>query len=216
MQAANRAAIVSLPPPYVRPIVRGRLGHPVEFGARFSVALVNGIACVDALRWDAFHETDDLIDQCQAYRARCGAYPAKVLVRHTDQSPLAQGPLHRRRWQAQAARAPTQAQHKALVIQRQLDARACIPIEGKSGQGKGVYGLARITARRADTSQAWIRAIFLVMNLIALQHRLFWACILDRWHRQGTYLTYYIGPGSVRADSDVARFTRSLTAAGFE
>lgn len=72
--------IVSLHQPHVRPIVRGRIGHPVEFGAKFSVALVGGIACVDALRWDACHEAGDLIDQCQAYRARYGTYPAKVLA----------------------------------------------------------------------------------------------------------------------------------------
>lgn len=171
--------IVSLHQPHVRPIVRGRLGHPVEFGSKFSVALVNGIACVDHLRWSAFSEAADLISQCQTYRARHGYYPAKVLADG------AYGTRANRRWLKAHAikfggkplgRPPKQspAEQRAVNQQRTVDARARIPIEGKFGQGKNAYGLSKIAARRADTSQAWIRAIFLVMNLIRLARLLFW------------------------------------------
>jgi hypothetical protein len=43
-----------------------------------------------------------------------------------------------------------------------------ILIEGKFGQGKRVYGLNNIQAKRQDTSQCWISAIFFVMNLVTL------------------------------------------------
>lgn len=166
--------LVSLHQPHVRPVVRGRLGHPVEFGAKFSVALVDGIACVDSLRWDAFSEAGDLMAQCQAYRRRYGVWPEKILADG------AYGTHANRRWLKQhgiafggkpLGRPPklTADQRKALSRQRRADACNRIPIEGKFGQGKAAYGLARIAARRADTSQAWIRSIFLVMNLIALQ-----------------------------------------------
>jgi IS5 family transposase len=53
--------IVSISQPYVRPIVRGKLDKPVEFGAKLSVSLTgDGVARVDHLRWDAFHEGGDL------------------------------------------------------------------------------------------------------------------------------------------------------------
>ena len=45
-------------------------------------------------------------------------------------------------------------------------------IEGKFGQAKNAYGLSDIQARRSDTSESWIGAIFFVMNLIKLQTRL--------------------------------------------
>lgn len=171
--------IVSLHQPHVRPIVRGRLGHPVEFGAKFSVALSAGIACVDTLCWDAFSEANDLIGQCQAYRDRHGHYPDKVLADG------AYGTRANRRWLKAhdiafggkpLGRPPklSAAQQRGVDRQRRTDARARIPIEGKFGQGKAAYGLAKIAARRADTSQAWIRMIFLVMNLIALAKALFW------------------------------------------
>lgn len=68
----------------------------------------------------------------------------------------------------------TPAEQKAINAQRRADARARIPIEGKYGQGKGAYGLDTIAARRPDTSEDWIRAIFLVMNLLKLARLLFW------------------------------------------
>lgn len=36
-----------------------------------------------------------------------------------------------------------------------------VQIEGKFGQGKNGYGLNVIQAKRADTSAAWIRSIFI-------------------------------------------------------
>ncbi len=44
-----------------RPIVRGKLNKPVEFGAKLSASLTgDGLARVDHIRWEAFHEGGDL------------------------------------------------------------------------------------------------------------------------------------------------------------
>ena len=61
-----------------------------------------------------------------------------------------------------------QSELKRLKAQRRQEYRERIPIEGKFGQGKYGYRLNNIRARRADTSIAWINAIFLVMNLLVL------------------------------------------------
>ena len=42
------------------------------------------------------------------------------------------------------------------------------PIEGKFGQAKTAYGLNRIKARLAQTSESWIATIILVLNLVKL------------------------------------------------
>jgi hypothetical protein len=52
--------------------------------------------------------------------------------------------------------------------QRREEYRQRIPIEGKFGQGKNGYRLNYIRARTAKTAEAWIRSIFLVMNLLVL------------------------------------------------
>ncbi len=72
--------IVNISQPYVRPIVRGKQSKSVEFGAKLSVSLSSqGLARVDRLRWDAFHEGGDLQSQVEDYRRRYGYYPEKVL-----------------------------------------------------------------------------------------------------------------------------------------
>jgi len=57
-------------------------------------------------------------------------------------------------------------QIKLAKKQRRQDALERIPIEGKFGQGKNVYRLNSIRAKTAKTREAWIRTIFLVMNLM--------------------------------------------------
>ena len=74
--------IVSLSQPHVRPIVRGKAGKKVEFGAKLSVSLVNGFAYLDNLSWDAFNEGNDLPNQVEKYKERFGVYPEAVLADH--------------------------------------------------------------------------------------------------------------------------------------
>ena len=42
------------------------------------------------------------------------------------------------------------------------------PIEGKFGQAKVGYGLANISAKLKTTSESWIAAIILVLNVVNL------------------------------------------------
>ncbi len=169
--------IVSISQPYVRPIVRGKVNKSVEFGSKLSVSLTEqGLARVDHLRWDAFHEGLDLKSQVEAYRERAGCYPESVLGdtiygtrdnrRYLKQRGIhfAGKPLGRPRQVTDANR----EELNRLKARRREDYLQRIPIEGKFGQGKNGYRLNYIRAKRADTSSAWINSIFLVMNLIIL------------------------------------------------
>jgi len=175
--------IVSISQPYVRPIIRGKVDKPVEFGSKLSVSLTgDGVACVDHLRWDAFHEGGDLKSQVEAYRARHGHYPEAVLgdpVYGTQENRrylkgrgirFAGKPLGRPKMVTEANREAM----KRLKAQRREEYLQRIPIEGKFGQGKNGYRLNYIRAKRANTSFAWINSIFLVMNLQILL-RIFFA-----------------------------------------
>jgi hypothetical protein len=55
---------------------------------------------------------------------------------------------------------------KERALHQEMTARNAI--EGKFGQGKNGYGLARIRARLRETSESWVMAIYLVMNLVKL------------------------------------------------
>ncbi len=188
--------IVSMSQPYVRPIVRGKLNKPVEFGAKLSVSLTgDGFAQVDPLRWDAFHEGLDLASQVEAYRDRHGHYPERVLAdplygTRANRDYLKQRGIH---FAGKPLGRPKQVtdenreQLKQLKEQRRQDYLQRIPIEGKFGQGKNGYQLNYIRAKRANTSFAWINSIFLVMNLMILQRIFFviskmsiagWGCFI--------------------------------------
>ncbi|MGR9117584.1 MAG: IS5 family transposase [Gammaproteobacteria bacterium] len=177
--------IVSISQPYVRPMVRGKQDKPVEFGAKLSVSLTGeGLAHVDHLRWDAFHEGLDLATQVDAYRKRYGHYPERVIadpiygtranrdyLKHRGIH-FAGKPLGRPKQVTDANR----EQLKQEKAQRRQDYLQRIPIEGKFGQGKNGYRLNYIRAKRANTSFAWINTIFLVMNLLILQRIFFGLC----------------------------------------
>jgi len=175
--------IVSISQPYVRPIIRGKLNKTVEFGAKLSVSLSDdGIAFVDQLRWDAFHEGRDLKNQVEVYKARFGIYPEAVLgdPAYGTQSNRRYLKKHKIRFAGKPLGRPkkvTEANReelKRLKAQRREEYLQRIPIEGKFGQGKNGYGLNYIRAKRSDTSEAWINSIFLVMNLLILL-RIFFA-----------------------------------------
>lgn len=166
--------IVSISQPHVRPIIRGKAGTSVEFGAKLSASLDdNGLARVDELRWEAFNESADLTGQVEAFKKRHGHYPAVVLAdgiygtrdnRHyCKEKGIRFGgkPLGRPKKETEANREELREAKK----QRHRDHLERIPIEGKFGQGKNRHGLAKIRAKLAGTSASWIRAIFLVMNL---------------------------------------------------
>jgi transposase, IS5 family len=61
--------IVSLTQPHIRPIVRGKAGTPVEFGAKLSVSYHNGYVFIDRLSWDNFNESGDLKSQAEYWKS---------------------------------------------------------------------------------------------------------------------------------------------------
>jgi len=168
--------IVSIHQPQVRPIIRGKASHKVEFGSKLSVSMVDGIALVDHFGWDAFNESTDLITQIKRYKQRFGCFPEAVLADGIYGTRVNRKYMkkHQIRFGGKALGRPKKqttenaSQLKQEKQQRRLDALNRIPIEGKFGQGKNGYGLSYIRAKTQKTSEAWINTIFLVMNLMVL------------------------------------------------
>jgi hypothetical protein len=73
--------IVSLSQPHIRPIVRGKAGKSVEFGAKISATCFEGYVFLDRMSWDNFNESGDLKAQVEAYHSFTGYYPESV---HAD------------------------------------------------------------------------------------------------------------------------------------
>jgi len=193
--------IISISEPHVRPIVRGKAGKPVEFGSKISVSMVGKLAFVDHLSWDAFNESADLIAQVEAYRRRFGFYPESVYADGIY------GTRSNRKWlkdhairfagkslgRPKKATADNKEEISQIKRQQREDERIRIPVEGKFGQGKNGYRLNQIRARLASTSEAWVRCIFLVMNLIALLRFLLPARQMTGIYTVMEYMEAYMG-----------------------
>jgi transposase, IS5 family len=156
--------IVSIHQPHVRPIVRGKTNAQVEFGAKIQVSLMNGYAFLDELSWEAFNEGCYLLDSVKKYKIRFGYYPEEVLVDkiYCNRSNRAELKNLGIKLKAKPLGRPKAVEEKHVSPGERN------PIEGKFGQAKTAYGMNRIKARLAQTSQSWIATIVMVLNLVKL------------------------------------------------
>jgi IS5 family transposase len=171
--------IVNLRQPHVRPIVRGKAGRDTEFGSKLSCSLVGEYVYLDHLDWNAFNESQDLLDQVENYRNRFGFYPESVLVDQiygTRENRRKLKELGIRFCGKQLGRPPklTRAQKRAL--NRELASRN--RVEGKFGEGKRKYQLDCVKTRTRVTSESWIANVLFVMNLAT-------------WMRADTFLSIF-------------------------
>lgn len=166
--------IVSIAQPHVRPIVRGKAGKRVEFGAKISIShQKDGYVSLDTLSWDAYNESTDLPDQIETYKKRFGYYPLSV---HADtiyrtranrnyckerKIRLSGKPLGRPKKQT----TQNADELKAEKIQQRQDECDRIPVEGKFGNCKRKGSLGRIMAKLAHTSESAIHVGLIALNL---------------------------------------------------
>lgn len=185
--------IVSIHQPHVRPIVRGKTNAKVEFGAKIEVSIMNGFSFLEELSWEAYNESTRLMATIERFKKRFGVYPKEVLV---DKIYCTRENRKRLKELGIALRAKPLGRPKAVEAHVRPGERN--PIEGKFGQAKSAYGLNRIKARLAQTSQSWIASIIMVLNLVKLAGQVpfyLWKLLLTfsaRLHVDGFWLQYQI------------------------
>ena len=177
--------IVSIAQPQVRPIVRGKAGAPVEFGAKIVISCVDGYVFLEHLDWNNFNESTHLPKEIERFKQRFGHYPASV---HADQ-------IYRTRANLQYCRErgirlsgkplgrPKQSEQADIQKQAQADAAIRNQVEGKFGVGKRRFSLARVMAKLAPTAETAIAVTLLVMNLEQLLRQflfVFFAVVLSQ------------------------------------
>ena len=72
--------IVSVSQPFLRPIVRGKAGKPVEFGAKLDISVVDGWTRLERFSFDAYNEAGNLAAMAERFREREGHYPSRILA----------------------------------------------------------------------------------------------------------------------------------------
>ena len=147
--------IVSIHQPHVRPIVRGKSQAKVEFGAKIHVSLIDGIAFLDELSWDAFNKGSHIMDYVQQYKRRHDYYPAELLA---DQIYCTRN--NRAKLKGKGIRLLAKPLGRPSAVQIHVSPGERNPIGGKFGQAKTGYGLNRIRARLKGTCETWIAGSF--------------------------------------------------------
>lgn len=190
--------IVSVSQPWVRPIVRGKLTAKTEFGAKLALSLEDGYARIEKLSWDAFNESQTLIESCERYRERNGVYPKRILADkiYRNRTNLAFCKTHGIEMNGPKLGRPPK--DKTVYDQQKLlernEAGERNAIEGKFGEAKRRYGLDRVMARLSDTSNTTIHLTILMMNLKKRLRDLFDAIYhwLDSFSSNGLILKWAV------------------------
>ena len=164
--------IVNVSQPWVRPIVRGKAGSAVEFGAKINLSLTEQLVTVDYSSFDAFNEGSGFVDQLKGYKERFGYYPEYALadkiyltrhnrkfmkdndIKHTG-SPLGRPKARDKQLASKMKKKNNQRNH----------------IEGKIGQGKQKFGLDQLRTKTVASSLCAINFIVLTMNMLALMEK---------------------------------------------
>lgn len=163
--------ITSIYQPYVRPIPRGKDKGRTEFGAKISASETGGFSRAERISWDQFNESTDLKMQVETFKGTHGHWPELVLA---DQVYLNR---ENRKWPKERGirivgrplgRPPGEDLSPYRKRKGKKERNQRNHIEGKFGQGKNKYGLSAIRAKRRDTSESWIGAVFFAMNLTRL------------------------------------------------
>jgi len=155
--------IVSISQPHIRPIVRGKAGTPVEFGAKIDMSVVGGYVFVNEISYDAFHEGGLLENAIIDHYTRFHMLPAKVLA---DQAYVTREnrKLCKELGINLACKPLGRPPKDALPVDKNVAGRRS-EIEGKFGTLKTCYGWNRVMPRLPDTGVAAIAVAALAMNL---------------------------------------------------
>ena len=158
--------IVSLHMPHIRPIVRGKAGRDVEFGAKALLSWVDGFCFMDRLGFDAYNEGEYLKDSLDSYKERFGRYP---------KSSTGDGIFGNRANREQLKEIGVRGGFKALgrgaavkenrVWYRERQKKRASRMEGIIGCAKNRFGLDRVKYRIAGGEEICIRLGLLAMNL---------------------------------------------------
>jgi len=159
--------IVSIDQPHVRPIVRGKAGCPVEFGAKVLAGLVGGYAFLLKTEWSNFAEGKSLMQAVEEYKRIFGFYPRTILADRAYPSRENRSWCAARGIRLSGPRLGRKSVQEKAAERKQIyqDSCARVAIEGEFGVVKRRYGLDRVMTRLPDTSMTSIAMAFFAANM---------------------------------------------------
>ncbi len=179
--------IVSVSQPFVRPIVRGKAGKPVEFGAKLDISVVDGWTRLECCSFDAYNEAGNLQEMVERFREREGHYPSRILADkiYRNRENLSYCKERRIRLSGPALVRPRKGDIRDKA-QDYLDECERVEVERRFSLAKRKCGMGLVTAELQETAAHVIAMSVLVLNLRKIQCALLqvFAALLGTWMPQ--------------------------------
>ena len=162
--------IVSVSQPFVRPIVRGKAGKPVEFGAKLDISVVDGWTRLEYCSFDAYNEAGNLKMMVERFREREGHYPSRILADkiYRNRENLSFCKEHGIRLSGPALGRPKKGETRDKA-QDYRDECERVEVERRFSLAKRKCGMGLVTAKLRETAAHAIAISILVLNLCKIQ-----------------------------------------------
>jgi hypothetical protein len=163
--------IVSVSQPFVHPIVRGKAGKPVEFGAKLDISVVNGWTRLETYSFNAYNESGNLQEIVERFKAREGHYPERVLADkiYRTRENLRYCKEHNIRMSGPALGRPKKATEYDAK-QAHEDECERVEVERCFSLAKRKCGMGLVRAKLQETAAHVLAMSVFVLNLRKIQH----------------------------------------------
>ena len=167
--------IVSVSQPFVRPIVRGKAGKPVEFGTKLDISVVDGWTRLEFCSLDAYNEAGNLQEIVERFREREGHYPSRILADkiYRNRENLNYCKAYGIRLSGPALGRPKKGELRDKA-QDYRDECERVEVERRFSLAKRKCGMGMVTAKLRETAAHVIAISVLVLNLRKIQCTLLW------------------------------------------
>ncbi len=162
--------IVSVSQPFVRPIVRGKAGKPVEFGAKLDISVVDGWTRLERCSFNAYNEAGNLQEIAERFRMREGHYPKRILADkiYRNRDNLTYCKEHHIRLSGPALGRPKKNENPDKK-QAHFDECERVEVERCFSLAKRKCGMGLVTAKLQETAAHVIAMSIVVLNLRRIQ-----------------------------------------------
>ena len=172
--------IVSISQPWLRPIVRGKVTAPVEFGAKFDLSLdTEGYGRIEKISFDPYNEGATLQEAVERFRERTGHYPERVLADQIYRTRENRRYCKKHGIRLSGPRLGRPATTVSLENKKQeyQDNTDRIEAERAFSLSKRCYGMGLIVTKLEETQLTSIALSVFVTNLFKIQKRICFALL---------------------------------------
>lgn len=163
--------IVSLPKPYIRPIVRGKETKSVEFGMKVHMMQVDGINIIDHISFNAFNEGTRLktcVSKHMEMFGTCNQLGAdKIYATNANRTYLTENKI----FTCFPKKGPKKHSKSESKLRSIIGSQRATVMEGSFGVEKEHYGLRKIRAKKEKTERVWLFFGVMMANAVRISKR---------------------------------------------